>query len=66
MKLPITIDPRYHDAVVFDLDGALIDDASLFEATVALARKLPRQRCRNGGPRRGPALSGCVEGCRGR
>ena len=23
MKLPITIDPRYHDAVLFDLDGAL-------------------------------------------
>ena len=39
MKLPVTIDPRYHDAVVFGLDGALIDDASLFEATVALARK---------------------------
>ena len=39
MKLPVTIDPRYHDAVVFGLDGALIDDTSLFEATVALARK---------------------------
>jgi trehalose-phosphatase len=39
VRLPVTIDPRYHDAVVFGLDGALIDDASLFEATVALARK---------------------------
>jgi alpha,alpha-trehalase len=40
MKLPITIDPRYHDAVLFDLDSALTDDAPLFGATVDLARKL--------------------------
>ena len=40
MKLPITIDPRYHDAVLFDLDGALTSDAPLFGATVDLARKL--------------------------
>ena len=26
MKLPVTIDPRYHDAVLFDLDGALTND----------------------------------------
>jgi len=29
MKLPITIDPRYHDAVLFDLDGALPCDVPL-------------------------------------
>ena len=40
MKLPITIDPRYHDAVLFDLDGELTNDVPLFGATVALARKL--------------------------
>ncbi len=40
MKLPITIDPRYHDAVLFDLDGALTSDVPLFGATVDLARKL--------------------------
>lgn len=40
MKLPITIDPRRHDAVLFDLDGALTTDAPLFGATVELARKL--------------------------
>ena len=40
MKLPITIDPRYHDAVLFDLDGALTNDVPLFGATVDLARKL--------------------------
>lgn len=40
MKLPITIDPRRHDAVLFDLDGALTTDAPLFGATVDLARKL--------------------------
>jgi beta-phosphoglucomutase-like phosphatase (HAD superfamily) len=27
MKLPVTIDPRYHDAVIFDLDGVLTDTA---------------------------------------
>jgi len=40
MKLPITIDPRYHDAVLFDLDGALTTDVPMFGATVDLARKL--------------------------
>ncbi len=48
MKLPVTIDPRYHEAVIFDLDGVLTDtacsDASacapLLEPTAALARKL--------------------------
>ena len=40
MKLPITIDPRYHDAVLFDLDGELTNDVPLFGATVDLARKL--------------------------
>ena len=40
MKLPITIDPRRHDAVLFDLDGSLTSDVPLFGATVDLARKL--------------------------
>ncbi len=40
MKLPITIDPRYHDAVLFDLDGVLADDVPVFGPTVDLARKL--------------------------
>ncbi len=48
MKLPVTIDPRYHDAVIFDLDGVLSGTACtdaavcapLLEPTVALARKL--------------------------
>ncbi|PRC58484.1 hypothetical protein C6A85_28270, partial [Mycobacterium sp. ITM-2017-0098] len=40
MKLPITIDPRRHDAVLFDLDGALTREVPLFGATVDLARKL--------------------------
>ena len=39
MKPPITIDPRYHDAVLFDLDGALTTGTPLFGATVDLARK---------------------------
>jgi alpha,alpha-trehalase len=48
MKLPVTIDPRHHDAVIFDLDGVLTDTAcsdaaacaALLEPTVALVRKL--------------------------
>ena len=48
MKLPVIIDPRYHDAVIFDLDGVLTDTACsdaaacapLLEPAVALARKL--------------------------
>ncbi len=40
MKLPVTIDPRYHDAVLFDLDGALAGNAQLLGPTVDLARKL--------------------------
>lgn len=27
MKLPVTIDPRFHDAVIFDLDGVVTDTA---------------------------------------
>lgn len=40
MKLPVTIDPRRHDAVLVDLDGALAVGATAFDATVELARKL--------------------------
>ena len=40
MKLPVTIDARYHDAVLLDLDGAMTSDVPLFGATVDLARKL--------------------------
>jgi beta-phosphoglucomutase-like phosphatase (HAD superfamily) len=29
MKQPIIIDPRYHDAVIFDLDGVVTDTASI-------------------------------------
>jgi trehalose-phosphatase len=33
--LPVAIDPRYHDAVLFDLDGVVTDTASLHEAAWA-------------------------------
>jgi hypothetical protein len=26
MTLPVTVDPRYHDAVIFNLDAALTDN----------------------------------------
>ncbi len=35
MKLPVTIDPRKHDAVIFDLDGVVTDTASIHAATWA-------------------------------
>jgi alpha,alpha-trehalase len=35
MKLPVTIDPRYHDAVIFDLDGVITDTASIHSAAWA-------------------------------
>jgi alpha,alpha-trehalase len=44
VKLPVTIDPRYHDAVLFDLDGALSEGGSLLGSVVELAR-----RCRGVG-----------------
>jgi trehalose-phosphatase len=40
MKLPITIDPRHHDAVLFDLDGVPTSDMPRFGVTADLARKL--------------------------
>ncbi len=40
MKLPVTIDPRYHDAVLFDLDDALAGDVPSFGPTEDLARKV--------------------------
>ena len=35
MKLPLTIDPRYHDAVLFDLDGVVSGTASIHSAAWA-------------------------------
>jgi alpha,alpha-trehalase len=32
MNMPVTIDPRLHDAVVFDLDGVITDTASIHAA----------------------------------
>ena len=49
MKTTVTIDPRLHDAVVFDLDGVVIDSPSIHtpndlvpvsDSTVVLVRKL--------------------------
>jgi len=44
MKVSVTIDPRLHDAVVFDLDGVVtqrVDDGvTVVESAVALVRKL--------------------------
>src|ERR1700676_4807801 len=42
MTLPVTVDPRYHDAVVFNLGVVLTgaDDVLVVESTVDLVRKL--------------------------
>jgi alpha,alpha-trehalase len=41
MKHPVTIDPRYHDAAIFNLDGVVTDaGVPVFESTVVLVRKL--------------------------
>jgi trehalose 6-phosphate phosphatase len=37
---PITIDPRRHDAVLFDLDAVVTAEGGAFDSTVALVRQL--------------------------
>ncbi|WP_326545360.1 trehalose-phosphatase [Mycolicibacterium sp. ND9-15] len=32
MRLPVFVDPRYHDAVIFDLDGVVTDTAAIDKA----------------------------------
>ena len=32
MRLPVFVDPRYHDAVIFDLDGVVTDTAAIHAA----------------------------------
>lgn len=42
MTQPVTLDPRYHDAVIFNLDVVLTESAGVpaFDSTIKLARKL--------------------------
>ena len=42
MTLRVTVDPRYHDAVIFNLDAVLSDTGgnSVFESTIKLVRKV--------------------------
>ena len=42
MTLPVTVDPRYHDAVIFNLDAVVTDTDGVpaFESTINLVRKL--------------------------
>lgn len=42
MTLPVTVDPRYHEAVLFNLETVLADaeGGPMFESTIKLARKL--------------------------
>lgn len=42
MTLPVTVDPRYHDAVIFNLDVVVAETpgVQVFESTINLVRKL--------------------------
>jgi alpha,alpha-trehalase len=42
MTLPVTVDPRYHDAVIFNLNAVVTDTdgVPVFESTINLVRKL--------------------------
>ncbi|GAB3017337.1 trehalose-phosphatase [Mycobacterium bourgelatii] len=40
MTRPVTLDPRYHDAVIFNLDVVLTDATETLDSTIKLARKL--------------------------
>lgn len=42
MTLPVTVDPRYHDAVIFNLDAVVTDSDGVqpFKSTINLVRKL--------------------------
>lgn len=42
MTLPVTVDPRYHEAVIFNLDAVLTDadGGPVLESTIKLVRKL--------------------------
>ena len=42
MTLPVTVDPRYHDAVIFNLNTVLtgIDGVPVIDSTIKLVRKL--------------------------
>ena len=63
MTLPVTIDPRYHDAVIFNLDAVLtvIDGVPVLESTIKLVRKVTRRRGRYGGLRVAPGRSTALE-----
>ena len=43
MQPPVTVDPRYHDAVLFNLDGfgnQIVDGAPALDSMVELAQRL--------------------------
>ena len=47
MKTTVTIDPRFHDAVGFDLDGVATDTASIqaFDDVVPVFDSISRMHC---------------------
>ena len=57
MKLPVTIDPRYHDAVLFNLDVALTNDVPALRGDGRPGPKVAGRRRRCGGLLVEPAVS---------
>jgi alpha,alpha-trehalase len=47
--MPVTMDPRYYDAVIFDLDGVVTDMVRIDAGTMGFARKLQEAGVRTGG-----------------
>ena len=61
MTLPVTVDPRYHDAVIFNLDAVLTDNDGVgCRVDDQAGAEITRRRGRDGGllvaPERSTAL----------
>ena len=58
MTQPVTVDPRYHDAVIFHLDVVLTaNDGVVVESTIKLVRKLLTSGCDGPYTRRARAVN---------
>ncbi len=60
VTVPVIIDPRYYDAVIFDVDSVVtdasrIDDSLVFDSTIALVRRLHDVGIRTGAYSSGPS-----------
>ena len=63
MTLPVTVDPRYHDAVIFNLNAVLTDNdgVPVFGVDDQRGAKVTRRRGRRGGLLVAPGRSTALE-----